>query len=620
MKRPKQHQIEDNAYAQFQTCLPNHWVLRSQTHDYGIDREIEVFKANADGTSESTGYIFKAQVKGTEHVKTSANGQSIKHVLEVNRITYLSEEMKVPVFFVLVDISNKKTWWYAIQLDKGLKQKLTAAIQNKQKSLTLHIPTRNILPETLDSLITTLDDIKMASACDSFVDLPQKHMNNLSLTLDEIENLEQKFTDKIFATKIVRYWEMKDFEGLERVSTDAFSNPGSSTTTKISSILCIERVRENELMGSSALQFELNKLYSKTAETIRDITKNERGSWKLFSAIVWRAALLGDACSKDFAIFLNRQQRKQMTNTDSDILYDVTLGLAGQQAFKTVLKRYNQCLRLITLAINSSEYWILSQVVLRVAATLPRVFVHLWADNLDETANTFREHFRGLLCKTIEISLALKLWDETARLILTAFMINKQTSQTQYMETHKWAIEHINQIDDISRRKVWLDHVNNMSPEFDPEQNALKSQMLEAPTEEEYELFRQMARGLGIDIDNPKDRTGKIVNIGLKDLNPERVLRNCKHLFVYPGNCGSVGEMLKLNTAGSKWLRCLKKRVAVSGLSLDDIYDLIKHEHCSECQDNTPRPTDWKWTRRWQQHESEAEVHEKFISELNNHR
>lgn len=624
MKRPKQHQIEEKAYDQFKSCLPIYWVVRNQTHDYGIDREVEIFNQNANGEAVSTGYIFKAQVKGTEDANASKKGDLIKFQLEVDRTNYLCNDIDVPVFFILADVKSSKTWWYPIQLDRDLKQKLVVANKEEQKTITLNIPTQNILPDTLKSLVATLDDIKMSHACDSFVELPQRNFDNLSLSLDEIAKLEKEFTDKVFVAKITKLWQSRNYEGLEKTSRDALSNVSSSTATKVSAILCIENACENKIKESPILQAQRDKLYFKTAVAIKEITKDENKSWRLFSAIIWRAALLQIASSDDFALYLNNKMRKGEKGADGtdetdgfNYICDVTLLVARQHALKKVFRAYNQCLRLITMALNLEEYWMIPQVTLRVARALPSVFIHLWGEQLEETATLLRDHFNNVLRKTVAISFALGMWDDAAQLVYAAFTLNSQKDKKQYQDTHDWAIKTLGTIPDESRRKVWIDHLNDTCKMYDPERNKIEIEEPDIPMEEEYQIYIQTAQAMGINLDDSNDRIAQIVNIGLRDYNPERVLKNCKHLFVYIGHYGIPAEMLKLYTAGSKYLRCLKKDVAMGGQSLDVIYDLMKQEHCKGCEYVDPWPNDWKWTRSWQNTESEKETHKKFRERLN---
>lgn len=60
-KRPLTHQIEDKSVNAFKKAMPDHWVVRDKSHDYGIDQEVEIFES--DGTA--TGILFYVQLKAT---------------------------------------------------------------------------------------------------------------------------------------------------------------------------------------------------------------------------------------------------------------------------------------------------------------------------------------------------------------------------------------------------------------------------------------------------------------------------------------------------------------------------------------------------------------------------
>lgn len=47
-----------------------------------------------------------------------------------------------------------------------------------------------------------------------------------------------------------------------------------------------------------------------------------------------------------------------------------------------------------------------------------------------------------------------------------------------------------------------------------------------------------MAHALGIDLSNPSDPIVEMVNVGIADFDPTRVLRNCEHMFLTLGRQG----------------------------------------------------------------------------------
>ncbi|MDP2981808.1 MAG: DUF4365 domain-containing protein, partial [Candidatus Latescibacter sp.] len=145
--RPRQHEIDDQACKQFGNALPNSWLLRYQGKDYGIDSEVEIFERG-----QSTGIIFKVQIKGTENPKFIANETIISLSLTIDDLTYFCEELKVPTIIILCDVINNRTWWHAIQLDSDLRTKIQKAREKGRLSITLHIDTLNKIPLTLWNL------------------------------------------------------------------------------------------------------------------------------------------------------------------------------------------------------------------------------------------------------------------------------------------------------------------------------------------------------------------------------------------------------------------------------------------------------------------------------------
>jgi len=61
-KRTRNHILEDESRSFFKKSLPEIWVCRDKTDDYGIDCEVEIFDKNG----YSTGLVFWVQLKGTD--------------------------------------------------------------------------------------------------------------------------------------------------------------------------------------------------------------------------------------------------------------------------------------------------------------------------------------------------------------------------------------------------------------------------------------------------------------------------------------------------------------------------------------------------------------------------
>ena len=137
MKRPEQHETDSAADTIFRAVFTK-WAVTPSERDYGWDYVVEFFKEH-----QSTGMLFTGQPKGSSHTEYSADGSFISQLSEQDSADYLARQLQQPTFLFHVDVNAKKLSWSAIQLD----QKVLAAIeQGDTKSLTVRIPTSNVLP------------------------------------------------------------------------------------------------------------------------------------------------------------------------------------------------------------------------------------------------------------------------------------------------------------------------------------------------------------------------------------------------------------------------------------------------------------------------------------------
>ena len=122
-------------------------------------------------------------------------------------------------------------------------------------------------------------------------------------------------------------------------------------------------------------------------------------------------------------------------------------------------------------------------------------------------------------------------------------------------------------------------------------------------------FFAQRAAELGIDLDDATDRIAEVIRVGLDDLDPTRIVKNCKHIHVVITSYGMPAEILGLHTAGSKRIICLKHGHSMEGLKLDSVYEYFSKVfpwdkspiRCENCPD--------KWSSEWQ--ESQHNIFEK---------
>lgn len=89
-KRHNNHQIEDASRRQFDRLLPDAWVSRPKTSDYGTDLEVEIFEN--DGTA--TGLMFYVQLRGTDD-----RAKETSTTLSLEQLRYF-HQLDVPTLLV----------------------------------------------------------------------------------------------------------------------------------------------------------------------------------------------------------------------------------------------------------------------------------------------------------------------------------------------------------------------------------------------------------------------------------------------------------------------------------------------------------------------------------------
>src|SRR5690349_691117 len=102
MKRPEQHVIDSKADAIFRAGFAR-WSVNGVERDYGWDYAVELF--GDDG--ESTGVIFKAQLKGSTHSEYSADKTFVSQSLTRESADYLARQLEQPTFLFHADVNSK---------------------------------------------------------------------------------------------------------------------------------------------------------------------------------------------------------------------------------------------------------------------------------------------------------------------------------------------------------------------------------------------------------------------------------------------------------------------------------------------------------------------------------
>ena len=251
-------------------------------------------------------------------------------------------------------------------------------------------------------------------------------------------------------------------------------------------------------------------------------------------------------------------------------------------------------------AINYPFRWALPQALLRIIYALVPFLIRLRTDGWSEASDAYGA--RALQIIKLAAWLAVDSGDQRnlEMAIATAAMIAEKPED----EIATWARRALTMITDEEVKKDIRERLDSLGSVQEA------SETREMSVAEEQQVYEQMAASLGIDLSRPDDKIAWIVRVGIKDLDPGRVLKDCERLFVSLGSHGMIGEWMKLPTAGTKFVHCTLHGHGVGGLSLDDVYETFKDQFCNKCGDCTPRPPEWAYSSDWQRNENTK--HAKF--------
>ncbi|MNU14928.1 hypothetical protein D3C71_30500 [compost metagenome] len=169
--------------------------------DMGIDYYFEVFDDSIPKEPKHLYHIYN-QNKGTENLKiitkkTDENFGKITFSLSIRHVEYFYYELDEALIFTICDIKNDKVYWYDIQNDSLLPERINEQKNNSINSITIYIPIENILnQETFDTLLKRRNYAK-------YNQIRKKEViNNLEAdySLTDVENSNFKMIDKILHT------------------------------------------------------------------------------------------------------------------------------------------------------------------------------------------------------------------------------------------------------------------------------------------------------------------------------------------------------------------------------------------------------------------------------------
>lgn len=131
MHRPRQHVLETTARKALEQIIPDEWIVRPLTPDYGIDFLVEVFKDN-----KATGNFFYIQLKGSDQ---NVNKSKIKVPIKQSTLQYFST-LPLPILFLVYTLKDKK--FRGLWINEYLK---IVRSKENQKTISLTLSDQHLI-------------------------------------------------------------------------------------------------------------------------------------------------------------------------------------------------------------------------------------------------------------------------------------------------------------------------------------------------------------------------------------------------------------------------------------------------------------------------------------------
>lgn len=597
MKRPKQHVIDSQAQLLFRQSLPAEWIVRQIVPDYGIDYEVEIVEGES-----LTGFTFYVQLKGT--ISPKYTDASLCLSFEVDKLIHYSEKVNKPVFIIVADLVNNACLWLYAQRFIREVLRVNNPSWHSQKSVTLHVPKANKLSETLESLVQATKKGTKEECFRQFGRPPLRLVLEIEDKLGDPRAIAEAIKQNDYESASARFdlidacFEVDDRDRALRELENLFESTKNSEMPEIHIASATRLVHELGILDPWA---KSNVLENCVNILDQALSRSEECAHK--------GVVLVARATKTLLFFLFSFRRVMESQFFIGIATRSKSGMEGmlnlQQAQHWVdLQAADDGLRsLIHESIESNEIKAACNITTILAQAYSTIYpmIRLWesqeiSDPIASSAKQLLEYAKKLalslddprlLCFVMQTKAILQFVTRDRNYESTLGEIKDVALSAKlrpFVKAADTLLQHMKSNEDLLEQK----------PSPDENQAPLS-------LEEEAAMIRSSAEMTRVNLEDDNDPVAQTINLAIRDLNPERILKFCEHLHMLYTDVGGIfAQMYGLGSAGGKLVYCEIKDKAIEGMQLDGILEVFKWRLCEGCEKQSPRPEDWHWTREWQ--------------------
>jgi len=600
--KPEQHDTDQTGNRLLREVLESFgWVVNDTQRDYGIDSNVQVFEKKS-----ATGAWFHVQLKSSASSNYSADGTFVSQELSADHARHYALEMRQPIFLIHADVASRQVYWCAPQLDI----QLSASLRNAEAiSVTVRIPTAQILPSTAREFLKALGDIHLALANREITSASNSSFSDSLKHIPDQDVLYRAYQEKsniLKLRKIAEFYKEREYDQARVRAMGVFNDPDASIEAKVWALTQLGHIDSAIVFRSGRPQVEMAESLLSHARSLQALTKRGPAYLKFYALIMRSAAELGLLVHRNHGLFLGEQQHAQ--TFDNPVL---ALGFYAERSEVTrrVVAKYNQCLRLVRYAANYPDRWMLSRALVGIVHPVGEYLITLRSENKLAVAEAFSQSaFR--ICK-LAAWICKDVGDEEgiAYALLGALLTTRSADSDEY----RWALDTAQNLPDPDMRSDVLLKLERAKKRW-------AGELVEGDYHGDttWQIIQNMASELGIDLSDESDPLVRGLRTAAKDNSSERVLATCEHIIDSLGATGPIAQQIwrlfNISTAGSKVIHCTLHGYHAEGKDLDSAYSELKTRHCDSCPDRKPRPEGWRGTE--EEIRAIRSIHHDFVASL----
>lgn len=593
--------------------LPN-WARRSQQdqEDYGVDYELELMTPE----DKATGFIFKVQLKGTRSATYDKSGQLVFSEASVERFKYYINELRIPLVFVVCDVSTGECFWTKVQGNRQLESDLNDAVTKKQKTFTIKFSATRKLQKNEATNIQIVEAVESALDTITLRGLqaisPASVRDHIGHDPD-IESTEKQF--RLFAgiaaaESIKKLLEGGAFADAEKKARGLLCSDAEPPAIRILAGISLVHTNNAQIKNSSrpdrlseGAKFKLEI----SAQMLRiSRARSCENTWKRYTCIYTRATRMqlngrvayAHATSENSqtkggvgAARLTNLQLLQVSALISEDFFKLLRDLhkLGKRGFFSVMP--------YALAeIAEGIFPFVSSLRILNRADLADGYVDALFDFLPFCIEVVRKN--GNASDSLEILNSLGIRFVGLANVSDKGSVNSLISRFESAMTGTPPFECFHEV--IGGLKKFFDQIIEASGPQPSKDELIKH-------------YAEEAAKFGINLNDDTSAHARVIKIGVDDIDPTRVVKKCRHIHVVIVANGELARRLDLPTAGFKRVICLKHGQSAEALSLDDAYETFaaispyaKDQICCEnCSTPAPHPDGWNWSQDWQKQQAD---------------